>query len=81
MLLPRRRDQEAARSNSRESLVSASVVDGRHVDDGGDQAARSPLAPHRHHSRKGHHMSTARAAWGRPAPSALPARDDHHSVR
>ena len=47
-----RRDHEAARSNSRAALVSASVVDGRHVDDGGDQAARSPLARHRHHGQR-----------------------------
>ena len=77
MLLPRRRDQAVARSNSRESLVSVSVVDGRHVDDGGDQAARSPLARHRHHSQRSSYEYYLCCL----GPSALPARDDHHSVR
>ena len=36
-----RRDQAVARSNSRASLVPASVGDGRHVDYGGDQAQAS----------------------------------------
>ena len=60
--------QEAARSNSRAASLNSAkvaVADGRHVDDGGDQAARSPWLPIAT-ILEGRHMSTACAPWGRP---------------
>ena len=70
-------DIRRSRAQTAESLISASVVDGRHVDDGGDQAARSPLARHRHHGQRSSYEYSLCCL----GPSALPARDDHHSVR
>ena len=50
------RDQEAARSNRRESPSSVSVTSQWHAVEGADQAARMPCPPYRQHSRdEGHH--------------------------
>ena len=62
------RDQEAARSNRRESLISVPVTSQWCAQDGGDQPARTAWPPRRHPSRgsiEGHHEGALHAACGR----------------
>ena len=50
VFVPRQRDQQAARSNRRDALISALVTYQWRAQEGGDQPARSPWPPRRQQS-------------------------------
>ena len=82
VLLPHQRDQEAARSNRRASLVPVPVTSQWCAQEAADQAARTMRV---HHGLlvanmvECHHEGVLHAACGRYL--ARPGCDDHHSMR